>query len=60
MRRLPNSLGEAVDAFGASQFALEVFGEQVVESLLANKRQEWAEYRSQITQFELDRYLSVL
>jgi glutamine synthetase len=60
VQRLPNSLGEAIDAFGTSQFAREVFGDQVVESLLANKRQEWAEYRSQITQFELDRYLSVL
>ena len=28
--------------------------------LLRNKRAEWAEYRRQVTQFELDRYLPLL
>jgi glutamine synthetase len=27
---------------------------------LRNKREEWQEYRRQVTEFELDRYLSVL
>jgi glutamine synthetase len=57
---LPNSLGEAIAAFGQSEFARGVLGGHIVDSLLANKRQEWVDYRSQITQFELDSYLSVL
>ena len=57
---LPNSLGEAIAAFGQSGFARDVLGGHIVDSLLANKRQEWVDYRSQITQFELDSYLSVL
>ena len=57
---LPNSLGEAITAFGQSEFARGVLGGHIVDSLLANKRQEWVDYRSQITQFELDSYLSVL
>ncbi|HJM88447.1 MAG TPA: glutamine synthetase family protein [Dehalococcoidia bacterium] len=57
---LPNSLGEAIAAFGQSEFARGVLGGHIVDSLLANKQQEWVDYRSQITQFELDSYLSVL
>ena len=57
---LPYSLGEAIAAFEHSALMRETLGDHVFESLLHNKRHEWAEYRSQITQFELDRYLSVL
>ncbi|MDP6606071.1 MAG: glutamine synthetase family protein [Dehalococcoidia bacterium] len=60
LRLLPNSLGEAVAALDQSDFMRDVLGEHVVRSLLENKRQEWSTYRSQITQFELDSYLSVL
>ena len=32
----------------------------VVDSLVANKKIEWAAYRQQVTRFELDRYLGLL
>ena len=54
---LPGSLGEAIELFEASSFLRENLGDQVFESLIANKKIEWSDYRSQVTQFELDRYL---
>ena len=57
---LPASLGEAITAFAGSDLLRETLGAHVFESLVANKRHEWAEYRSQVSAFELDRYLGVL
>ncbi|GAA4885790.1 glutamine synthetase family protein [Serinicoccus chungangensis] len=54
---LPQSLGEAVAVMENSELAAEVLGEQVFDFYLRNKWQEWGDYRSQVTQFELDRYL---
>jgi glutamine synthetase len=54
---LPQSLGEAVAVMEESDLVAEVLGEQVFDFYLRNKWQEWAEYRSQVTRFELDRYL---
>ncbi|MBW8171451.1 glutamine synthetase family protein [Ornithinimicrobium sp. Arc0846-15] len=57
---LPQSLGEALDIMENSEFVAEVLGEQVFDFFLRNKWQEWADYRSQVTSFELDRYLERL
>ena len=54
---LPGSLGEAIEQFEGSSFLRENLGDQVFESIVANKKIEWSDYRSQVTQFELDRYL---
>ena len=43
-----------------SELVAETLGEQVFDFFLRNKREEWQDYRSQVTQFELDRYLGVL
>ncbi len=57
---LPGSLNQAINAMERSELVAETLGEHVFEFFLANKRAEWAEYRKQVTQFELDRYLRVL
>jgi len=57
---LPSSLGEAIERFAASDFMRETLGDQVFDALVANKRHEWRQYRSQVTQFEIDRYLASL
>ena len=54
---LPQSLGEAVAVMEESELVADVLGEQVFDFYLRNKWQEWSEYRSQVTRFELDRYL---
>ncbi len=54
---LPQSLGEAVAIMEESELVAETLGEQVFDFFLRNKWQEWSDYRSQVTAFELDRYL---
>jgi glutamine synthetase len=43
-----------------SELVAETLGEDVFGFFLSNKREEWQEYRRQVTEFELDRYLPVL
>jgi glutamine synthetase len=54
---LPQSLADAVRAMEHSELVAETLGEHVFEWFIRNKRAEWAEYKTQVTQFELDRYL---
>lgn len=60
MQPLPSNLGLALDEMERSELVAETLGEQLFEFFLANKRAEWDEYRRQVTQFELDRYLPLL
>ncbi len=57
---LPWSLADAVGVMEKSELVAETLGEQVFDFVLRNKRVEWEEYRAQVTQFELDRFLPVL
>jgi glutamine synthetase len=57
---LPASLSDAIRAMENSELVAETLGEHVFDFFLRNKRQEWADYRRQVTPFELDRYLPVL
>ena len=57
---LPMSLNQAIQAMERSELVAETLGEHVFDFFLRNKRAEWEEYRRQVTQFELDRYLPVL
>jgi glutamine synthetase len=57
---LPQSLSEAISVMQKSELVAETLGEHVFDFFLRNKRAEWAEYRRQVTEFELDRYLGVL
>ncbi|HEU4674971.1 MAG TPA: glutamine synthetase family protein [Motilibacteraceae bacterium] len=57
---LPSSLSEAIHAMEDSELVAQTLGEHVFDFFLRNKRQEWADYRHQVTPFELDRYLPVL
>jgi len=54
---LPGTLGEAIDKFEASELMKEVLGEHIHSFYVKNKRAEWDEYRLQVSEWELDRYL---
>jgi len=54
---LPQSLAEAIDAMEGSELVQEALGEHIFEWFLRNKRAEWSEYKSQVSAFELERYL---
>ena len=40
-----------------SELVAETLGEHVFDFFLRNKRAEWEDYRSEVTPFELERYL---
>jgi len=54
---LPASLIDAITAMERSDLVAETLGEHVFDFFLRNKRAEWADYKGQVTAFELERYL---
>ena len=60
IEQLPETLGEAVQLTAESELVLRTLGEHTFNRYIELKRREWDEYRVQVTQWELDRYLQVL
>lgn len=60
IEQLPETLGEAIELTANSELVLRTFGEHIFNRYVAIKRQEWDDYRVQVTPWELDRYLQVL
>ena len=58
--QLPASLDHAVSIMEDSELVAETLGEQVFNYVLLNKRQEWKEYRAQVTPYELQSNLEKL
>jgi glutamine synthetase len=57
---LPKSLYDAIVIAEQSELLAETLGEHVFDFFLRNKREEWQDYRVQVTPYELDSYLPVL
>ncbi|MCD2497544.1 MULTISPECIES: type I glutamate--ammonia ligase [Microbacterium] len=57
---LPASLDHALEYMEESELVAETLGEQVFQYVLNNKRKEWADYRAQVTPFELKTNLEML
>jgi glutamine synthetase len=55
--RLPWTLGDAVTAFEESDFAQKVLGTELHAHYARLKREEWQEYNTVVSNWELDRYL---
>jgi glutamine synthetase len=60
VEQLPETLGEAVEIAAESELVLRTLGEHMFNRYVEIKRQEWEDYRVQVTAWELDRYLPVL
>ena len=56
-RRLPASLEAAIHALEADSVVTAALGSHVTDQYVTGKLREWEEYRTQVTQWELDRYL---
>ena len=54
---LPATLSEAVDELEKDEYILEVLGDHISRNYIAAKRTEWAEYTSQVTDWEIEQYL---
>jgi glutamine synthetase len=57
---LPETLGEAIDEFSQSALMRKALGDHIFDNYVRLKRSEWDDYRVQLTEWELDRYLAVL
>ncbi len=57
---LPGSLSEAIELTEKSELMREALGDHVFEYFIRNKKEEWDNYKAQVHQYELNRYLSIL
>ncbi|OGN89072.1 MAG: glutamine synthetase [Chloroflexi bacterium RBG_13_46_14] len=57
---LPASLLEAVQLTEKSELVRKALGDHVFKNFVANKKIEWNEYRIQVTEYELNKYLPIL
>lgn len=57
---LPGSLNEAIQLAERSYIVREALGDHVFENFIAIKKAEWDEYRTNVSQWELERYLPLL
>ena len=60
IEQLPQSLSDSLRVMEGSQLVQDALGEHIFEWFLRNKRREWQGYKSQVTPFEIDRYLRAL
>ena len=57
---LPETLGEAIEELAQSELVREALGEHIFSNYVKLKRKEWDEYRVQLTDWEMKKYLAVL
>jgi glutamine synthetase len=57
---LPGSLLEAIKLTEESEVVRKALGDHVFDAFIKNKKIEWELYRSQVTGYELDKYLPIL
>ena len=57
---LPGSLMEALGELERDEVLRETLGEHVYESFMRAKKTEWDRYRTQVTRWEIDQYLTLL
>ncbi len=57
---LPMDLSDAIALTEKSELVRRALGDHVFDSFIRNKKIEWEQYRIQVTEYELKRYLPVL
>ncbi|MDD2702917.1 MAG: glutamine synthetase family protein [Candidatus Omnitrophica bacterium] len=57
---LPEDLLEAIRLTEESELVKEALGKTLFEYFIRNKKMEWDEYKAQVTQYEVDKYLPIL
>jgi glutamine synthetase len=55
---LPANLGEAIGELERSELMRETLGNHVFDNFVAAKKREWSDYISQVTNWEVERYLT--
>ena len=60
IKRLPETLSEALDLMENSELVAGALGEHVFDWFLRNKRKEWDRYQHHVSKFELEESLPIL
>jgi glutamine synthetase len=60
IEQLPETLGEAIEILAESELVEKALGDHIFPRYVDLKREEWEEYRVQVTEWELERYLPIL
>jgi glutamine synthetase len=60
IQTLPADLGEAIEKFEQSEAMKDILGDHIHSFYAENKKAEWADYIQNVSQWELDRYLSTM
>jgi glutamine synthetase len=60
VEQLPETLGEAIELAADSELVLRTLGEHTFRRFVEIKRQEWEDYRVQVTPYELEQFLPIL
>jgi len=60
IRQLPESLGHALSLMEESKLVKETLGDHIFENFLTVKQNEWNEYCTQITHWEIEKYLPLV
>jgi len=60
IRQLPESLGHALSLMEESTLLKETLGDHVFNNFLHVKQNEWRKYRTQVTPWELEKYLPII
>ena len=57
IKKLPDTLSEAIDEFESSNFVKEKLGTQIFNEYIGAKKIEWNEFNNAITDWEIKKYL---
>ena len=57
---LPSNLLEAITITEKSELVRKALGDHVFDAFITNKKIEWDYYRTQVTNYEIRRYLPIL
>jgi len=60
IQSLPDSLGEAITLTENSELMPKILGEHVFSRFVTLKRNEWEDYRIQLTKYEMDKLFAIL
>jgi glutamine synthetase len=60
IKSLPEDLLDAIRLTEKSEIVRRALGEKLFEFFIRNKKMEWDEYKAQVTQYEIDKYLPIL
>jgi len=60
IKSLPDSLYSAILNTEKSDVVKDALGENVFKKFIANRKREWEEYRIQVTDYEIKKYLPIL